>query len=44
VVHNGRHDLYSFATFDALQPSAFSSATWIDLDGETTEGVLYDQG
>jgi hypothetical protein len=30
------------STFDALAPSAFASATWWDLGGETYAGVLFD--
>ena len=42
VVPGGRHDLYCFATFDVLEPTAFGSAEWLDLDGRTVSGVLYD--
>jgi hypothetical protein len=40
AVHGGRHDLWCFATFEALEPKVFGDAEWIDLDGSTTRGVL----
>jgi hypothetical protein len=40
VVHGGRHDLWCFATFEALEPKVFGDAEWIDLDGRTVCGVL----
>ena len=42
AVPGGRRDLYCFATFDVLEPTAFGSAEWLDLDGRTVSGVLYD--
>ena len=42
VVPGGRRDLYCFATFDVLEPTAFGRSEWIDLDGRTVSGVLYD--
>jgi hypothetical protein len=43
VVHGDRHGDYYLSTFgDALAPSAFSSATWWDLDGDSCTGVLFD--
>ncbi len=44
VVPGGRRDLYYFASFEALSPPTFESAEWIDLDGRTVSGVLYDGG
>jgi hypothetical protein len=41
VVRGGRHDLWCFATFEALVPTTFGSAEWVDLDGRTVYGVLY---
>jgi hypothetical protein len=41
VVPGGRRDLYCFATFDVLSPTAFPSAPWLDLDGQSYDGVLY---
>jgi hypothetical protein len=41
VVPGGRRDLYQFATFDALSPTGFANATWLDLDGQTYSSVLY---
>jgi len=41
VVDGSRRDLYQFATFDVLPPTAFVSASWIDLDGESMSSVLY---
>jgi hypothetical protein len=40
VVHGGRHDRWCFATFEALAPTTFGGAEWIDLDGSTAHGVL----
>jgi len=40
-VDGGRRDQWYFATFEALSPTAFGSAEWIDLDGRTVYGVLY---
>jgi hypothetical protein len=34
-VNGDRRGDYYLATFDALAPSAFATATWPDLDGET---------
>ncbi len=42
VVPGGRRDLYYFATFEALSPAPFGNSEWIDLDGVTVRGVLYD--
>jgi hypothetical protein len=41
VVPGGRRDLYQFATFDVLSPTAFESALWLDPDGQSYSGVLY---
>jgi hypothetical protein len=41
AVHGGRRDLWYFATFEALEPAAFASAEWLDLDGRSISGVLY---
>jgi hypothetical protein len=41
AVGGGRYDLWTFATFEALDPDEFEDAEWIDLDGRTTYGVLY---
>jgi hypothetical protein len=41
VVPGGRHGDYYLATFDVLEPGAFTGACWQDLDGETVQGVLY---
>jgi Replication-relaxation len=41
VVPGGRRDLYQFGTFDVLSPTAFASAAWLDLDGQSYAGVLY---
>src|SRR5215831_4794854 len=41
VVPGGRRDLYQFATFEVLSPTAFLSEPWLDLDGESYCGVLY---
>ena len=41
VVPGGRRDLYQFATFEVLSPTVFISASWLDLDGATSSGVLY---
>ena len=38
--HHGDYDLSTFA--EALAPSAFASATWWDLDGESNAGVLFN--
>jgi len=43
VVPGGRRDLYYFATFEALSPTTFATATWCDLDGGTCGGVLYTE-
>ncbi len=40
AVDGGRRDCLYFATFEALSPTAFGSAEWIDLDGRTVYGVL----
>jgi hypothetical protein len=42
AVHSGRRDLWYFATFEVLEPTAFGCSEWIDLDGRTVSGVLYD--
>ena len=43
AVPGDRHGDYYLSTFDeALTPSAFATATWWDLDGETYAGVLID--
>jgi hypothetical protein len=44
AVRGGRHDLWYFATFEALDPTRFANAEWIDLDGRTVNGVLYASG
>jgi hypothetical protein len=36
------HDVYCLITFDALSRSAFATAEWRDLDGETCAGVFFD--
>src|SRR6266851_4549806 len=41
AVDGGRRAQWYFATFEALSPTAFGSAEWIDLDGRTVYGVLY---
>lgn len=41
VVRAGRRDSYLMAPFGALEPSAFASASWQDLDGEAYKGVLW---
>ena len=41
VVPGGRRDMYCFTTFDVLSPTAFTNATWLDLDGQTYGSVLY---
>jgi Replication-relaxation len=41
AVDGGRRDCWYFATFEALSPTSFGSAEWIDLDGRTVYGVLY---
>jgi hypothetical protein len=41
VVPGGRRDQWSFATFEALEPTAFGRSEWLDLDGGTVSGVLY---
>jgi hypothetical protein len=41
VVPGGRRDQYCFATFDTLSPTAFLTASWLDLDGQSYAGVLY---
>jgi len=43
VLPNDRHGDYYLATFEALAPPTFATATWWDLDGETYAGVLYDK-
>jgi hypothetical protein len=35
--------MWHFATFEeALSPTLFERATWVDLDGRSVSGVLYD--
>jgi hypothetical protein len=36
------HGIYCLITFDALSRSAFATAEWRDLDGETCAGVFFD--
>jgi hypothetical protein len=42
VVPGGRRDLWYFATFATLEPSAFETAELVDLNGRTVSGVLYN--
>ena len=41
VVQGERRGWWCFATFDALEPSAFAQALWLDLNDEECTGVLY---
>jgi hypothetical protein len=41
VVESDRRDAYRLATFQALVPRSFCSARWLDLDGDSTTGVLH---
>lgn len=36
-----RWEHYLFATFDALQPAAFPTATWVGLAGDECRGLLF---
>jgi hypothetical protein len=41
VVDGDRHGDYLLATFEALEPTSFATATWCDLDGDEYQGCLY---
>jgi hypothetical protein len=44
VVQDERRGWWCLATFEALEPSAFAEAPWLDLNDEECADVLYASG